>query len=258
MKKKFLIWFLSALLFFSTTMLIAGNGYLEYKVLPSTVAIATEFALGAGCIATEDGYIITNKHVVVGAETIYVWLHDFTRYKARLVGFHSETDIAVLKIEPIDPLIPFTKENIANTNQIFIGDTVYAIGHPFGFVWSITKGIISQRRQDMNGVRYWQIDASVNPGNSGGPLVDEYGRLIGINTLGFPPAFVENIALAISVQSFIEEVEMLIAADMERMKPIQNVREYNQENNAIPESSKKTEVHITIDANGNAQVETEE
>jgi len=214
-----------AFLFVAFTV-FAGNGIIKNYVLPSTVAITTGRSLGAGCIATEDGYIVTAFHVVNGAEEIIVWLHDFTQYKARLVGAHSECDIAVLKIEPLEPLICFDEDMIVNPHQVFIGDTAIAIGHPHGLAFSVTKGIISNKLRGVNGTRLYQIDTSLNPGNSGGPLVNEYGEVIGINVIAVPPAYAENIAAAISVQSFYEEVEMLIAEDMKRTETIMDVRQY--------------------------------
>jgi len=222
---------LTIVFLFIAFTLFAGNGIIKDYVLPSTVAITTSRGLGAGCIATEDGYIVTASHVIRGATKIYVYLNDFTQYKARIVGFHSETDIAVIKIEPLEPLIPFEENMLANLNQTFIGDTAIAVGHPFGYAWSISKGIISNKLRGRNGIRYYMIDTSLNPGNSGGPLVNEYGEVIGINVEAIPPGYAENIGIAVTIQSFIEEVEMLIEEDMARTEAIQDVRQYIEDKN---------------------------
>jgi S1-C subfamily serine protease len=238
---------------------MARNGIIESETLPSTVAIVTPMALGAGVIATEDGYIVTAKHVVIGEEYVDVYLSDFEQYRGRVVGLHSECDIAVIKINPLKELMPFHHpdlvpspdgwNDIANPNQTFIGDTVYAIGHPVGLVWSVTKGIITSKRMwGDEGLRYFQIDAAINPGNSGGPLVNENGQVIGINVMALPPWAVEDVGLAIAVLSFAEEVGMLIEEDMKRLALIADVRAYI-EGEEPEEEPKPQQIIITLPDN---------
>lgn len=223
--KKLLLLFLAFIIIM--VPLFAQEGTVKWQAIPKTVAIATNHGLGTGCIATEDGYIVTNKHVVYKCDFIKVFDSQFREYGARLVGYHSECDIAVIKIIPWEPLDYFSEEEkVANPNQIFLMDEVYAIGHPFGSPWTITRGIISNKVENKDGIRYFQIDASINHGNSGGALTNNNGQLIGINTTAIPPAFAENMAYAIAVASFAEEVLMLIEEDIDRMDVIEDVREY--------------------------------
>lgn len=141
-----------------------------------------EQSLGSGVIVSRDGYILTNHHVIEGADQILVALQDNdTTYEARLVGADPQTDIAVVKIEMKDaPAI-----TLADSDLVEVGDVVLAIGNPFGIGQTVTMGIVSAKgRRGMGIVDYEdfiQTDASINPGNSGGALVDAKGRLIGIN-----------------------------------------------------------------------------
>ena len=142
-----------------------------------------EQALGSGVIISEDGYILTNNHVVDGADEIKVALADnLTKYNAKVVGADPQTDIAVIKVEAKGlPAITIT-----DSDNLGVGDVVLAIGNPFGVGQTVTMGIVSAKgRAGMGIVDYEdfiQTDASINPGNSGGALVDAGGRLVGINT----------------------------------------------------------------------------
>jgi serine protease Do len=142
-----------------------------------------QHGLGSGVIVTKEGYILTNNHVVDGADEVKVTLTDRREYKAKVVGKDPKTDIAVLKIDAKDlPFLP-----LANSDKIEVGDVALAIGNPFGIGQTVTMGIISATSRGNVGVGvdyedFIQTDASINPGNSGGALVDAEGRLIGINT----------------------------------------------------------------------------
>jgi len=209
------------------------TGILNNYVMPATVAITSDTGIGAGIIVSLDGYIVTNKHVVMGwdgeaVENIQVWLHDFTSYRARVVGFHSTADVAVIKINVLQEL-PFMEEkNIVNYHQIFKGDTVFAIGHPLGLAWTITKGIISNKWYDNQDHIWFQIDAPVNPGNSGGPVVNENGKLVGLVTQGVPAYAADGIAFVITARVFQEEVYLLIQEDIIRNKVIKDIWEYQK------------------------------
>ncbi|HEY9173833.1 MAG TPA: Do family serine endopeptidase, partial [Verrucomicrobiae bacterium] len=141
-----------------------------------------EQSLGSGVIATEDGYILTNNHVVDGADEIKVALaDDKSVYDAKVIGTDPQTDIAVLKIEGKNlPAITIT-----DSDQLEVGDIVLAIGNPFGVGQTVTMGIVSAKGRGGMGIvdyeDFIQTDASINPGNSGGALVDAAGRLVGIN-----------------------------------------------------------------------------
>jgi len=137
-------------------------------------------SLGSGVIVTADGYLLTNHHVVQGAETIVVVLHDGRESIAKVVGSDPEIDLCVLKID-LDQLSPV---EFGNVDQARIGDVVLAIGNPYGLGQSVTQGIISASSRDglQLTTNYIQTDAAINPGNSGGALIDANGKLLGINT----------------------------------------------------------------------------
>ena len=150
-------------------------------------------SLGSGFIISADGYIVTNNHVVAPArpdavvEQITVTLADRTEYEAEVVGRDTATDIAVLKVNPTGRL-PFVR--FGNSEQVRVGDWVVAIGNPFGLGGTVTAGIVSALHRNINAGlydRYIQTDASINSGNSGGPMFDLQGNVIGINTALISP-----------------------------------------------------------------------
>ncbi len=138
--------------------------------------------LGSGVIISPDGYILTNNHVVEGADEIEVTLTDSRRARARVIGTDPETDLAILKIE-LDKLPVIV---LGNSDQLAVGDQVLAIGNPFGVGQTVTSGIVSALGRSQLGINtfenFIQTDAAINPGNSGGALVDVNGNLLGINT----------------------------------------------------------------------------
>jgi serine protease Do len=139
-------------------------------------------ATGSGFLVDPKGYIITNHHVVEGADSIKVKLHgDQTDYKAKLIGFDVETDLAVIKIDA-GRALPYAK--VGNSDAVQVGDWAVAIGSPFGLDASVTAGIISAKGRDVaqQFQRFIQTDAAINPGNSGGPLLNIRGDVIGVNT----------------------------------------------------------------------------
>jgi len=137
---------------------------------------------GSGVIMSSDGLIITNNHVIDGAETISVTLNNNKTYDAMLIGTDPKTDIALLKIEA-DEALPYT--NFGDSDTAKVGEWVLAVGNPFNLTSTVTAGIISAKSRDLSGgvtQSFIQTDAAVNPGNSGGALVNTNGELIGINT----------------------------------------------------------------------------
>lgn len=139
-------------------------------------------SLGSGFIIDAEGHVVTNNHVISGAEEIYVFLTDGRRLPATLVGHDDKTDIAVLKVEAGSDL-PFVE--FGDSDTAAVGDWVMAIGNPFGLGGSVTLGIVSARNRNINAGPYddfIQTDASINQGNSGGPLFDMNGKVVGINT----------------------------------------------------------------------------
>ena len=138
--------------------------------------------LGSGVIVSPDGYVLTNNHVVEGADAIEVVLQDARRTTAQVIGTDPESDLAVLKLT-LDKLPVMT---LGNSDALQVGDQVLAIGNPFGVGQTVTSGIVSALGRNQLGINafenYIQTDAAINPGNSGGALVDVNGNLLGINT----------------------------------------------------------------------------
>jgi serine protease Do len=141
-------------------------------------------SLGSGFVASADGYVVTNFHVVRGASEIVVRLADHSEHKARLVGSDPKTDIALLKIEAQGlATLPF-----GDSDRLQVGEPVMAVGNPFGLEQTVTTGIVSAKERIIGAGPYddfIQTDTSINPGNSGGPLVDARGALVGINSAIF-------------------------------------------------------------------------
>jgi serine protease Do len=145
-------------------------------------------SLGSGFIIDPEGYVVTNNHVIADADEITVILHDDTNLKAELVGRDTKTDIALLKVKTDKPLSAATW---GDSDAARVGDWVVAIGNPFGLGGSVTAGILSARQRDINSGPYddfLQTDASINRGNSGGPMFNMEGQVIGINTAIYSPS----------------------------------------------------------------------
>lgn len=162
--------------------------------------------LGSGFILSEDGYIVTNNHVVEKANDIEVVLEDGERYKAKVIGKDSKTDVALLKIEPKHKL---PAALLGDSDKLEIGDWVIAVGNPFGLGHTVTAGIVSAEGRSLGLGPYddfIQTDAAINPGNSGGPLFNLQGQVVGVNTaivaggqgIGF--AIPINLAKSIIIQ----------------------------------------------------------
>lgn len=144
-----------------------------------------QYSLGSGVIVSKEGHILTNFHVVNGMDEIQVQLTDGRSEPAKLIGMDEQTDIAVLKIDTnqIEPL------PLGDSDQVRVGQMVFAVGNPFGLQETVTQGIISARDRRAvadSGVEFLQTDAAVNQGNSGGPLLNLKGEIIGINSAIFP------------------------------------------------------------------------
>lgn len=158
---------------------------------------------GSGVIISPDGYIITNNHVIDGAQSLSITMNNNKTYNADVIGTDPKTDIALLKIDS-DEELPYT--TFGNSDEAQIGDWVLAVGNPFNLTSTVTAGIISAKSRDLSGQNFQsfiQTDAAVNPGNSGGALVNTNGDLIGINTaitsqtgsyIGYSFAVPSNIA----------------------------------------------------------------
>jgi len=160
-------------------------------------------SLGSGFIIDSAGYVVTNKHVIEGADAdgITVKLHDDTDFKAALIGKDDKTDLALLKINPGNRKLVAVK--FGDSAKARVGDWVLAIGNPFGLGGSVTAGIVSARARDINAGPYddfIQTDASINKGNSGGPLFNMNGEVIGVNTAIYSPTG-GSIGIGFSVAS---------------------------------------------------------
>lgn len=156
---------------------------------------------GSGVIYSADGYILTNNHVVEFADEFDVTLHDGREFKARMVGRDEDTDMAVIKIDATNLLAI----ELTNSDEVQVGEWVLAVGNPFDLTSTVTAGIVSAKGRDINIIKgktpiesFIQTDAAVNPGNSGGALVDVNGKLIGINSaIATPTGVFAGYAFAI-------------------------------------------------------------
>ena len=158
-------------------------------------------ALGSGFIIDEKGIVVTNNHVIQGADDILVSVNGSKEYKAKVLGADPYMDLAVLEIESNEKFVPV---NFGDSDKARVGDWVIAIGNPFGFGGTVTSGIISSRNRDIGLTRYddfIQTDASINQGNSGGPLFDLNGKVIGINTAIIAPGASGSIGIGFAIPS---------------------------------------------------------
>ena len=191
------------------------------RVNPCTVTVMTALAngsamVGTGVIFTQDGYILTNAHVIVGGAECYVVLITGEGYEAKLVGFDEEKDLAVIKVDGHDlPAAQF-----GDSDALTVGDTVYAIGNPLGvnLRGTLTDGIVSAINRDVyvdgTTMTLIQTNAALNNGNSGGPLINQYGQVVGINTMKMGSSTtmsVEGLGFAIPIASTAYMINDLIA-----------------------------------------------
>ena len=170
-----------------------------------------ESSLGSGVIVSKNGYVLTNYHVIEGADEIQVALRDGRSAEAEIAGTDPESDLAVLKIQ-LEKLPTIT---FASSDDLKVGDVVLAIGNPFGVGQTVTMGIVSATGRDRLGINVFenfiQTDAAINPGNSGGALVNPYGHLVGINTAIFSRSGgYQGIGFAIPVSSAIDVMQQII------------------------------------------------
>jgi len=176
--------------------------------------------LGSGMVVHEDGYVITNSHVIKGSEKIKVVFSDGSEYMAEVISDDESRDLAVLKIQ-VDKKLPFI--HLGRSNDLMIGETVVAIGNPYGYANTVTSGVVSAVGRDIQVAEgFWlrgliQTDAPINPGNSGGPLLNINGELIGVNTAVRAEA--ENIGFAIPVDTLVDNLShMLMPEKLRRVR----------------------------------------
>lgn len=176
--------------------------------------------LGSGMVVHEDGYVITNAHVIKGSEKIKVVFSDGSEFEANIISGDESKDLAVLKI-PVNKKLPFI--HLGRSNDLMIGETVVAIGNPYGYANTVTSGVVSAVGRDIQVAEgFWlrgliQTDAPINPGNSGGPLLNINGELIGVNTAVRAEA--ENIGFAIPVDMLVDNLShMLMPEELRRVR----------------------------------------
>jgi len=176
--------------------------------------------LGSGMVVHEDGYVITNAHVIKGSEKIKVVFSDGSEYPAEIISGDESKDLAVLKI-PVNKKLPFVR--LGRSYDLMIGETVVAIGNPYGYANTVTSGVVSAVGRDIQVAEgFWlrgliQTDAPINPGNSGGPLLNINGELIGVNTAVRAEA--ENIGFAIPVDMLVDNLShMLMPEKLRRVR----------------------------------------
>ena len=173
------------------------SGIIEDAV-KSVVTIRTDVGQGTGFIITNDGYVVTNAHVLAGGQIVQAMDYEQNILPAQFIGYNSKFDIALLKISG-----NYERLRLTDSDKVQIGEKVIAIGNPLGLQFSVSQGIVSGiHREGPNGIEaYIQTDAALNPGNSGGPLIDTDGKVIGINN--FKIGAGESLGFALE-SNFIE------------------------------------------------------
>ena len=168
--------------------------------IKGVVTIKTDISQGTGFIIDNNGYVVTNYHVMEGATAAAIYTYEGDTHNVALIGYDDNFDIALLKIEGI-----FERLKLANSDDVQIGKKVIAIGNPLGLQFSVSEGIVSAvHRTGLNDIQaYIQTDAALNPGNSGGPLIDKNGKVIGINN--FKIGNGENLGFALE-SNYIKDV----------------------------------------------------
>lgn len=258
------------------TQMVSLVGYSETgvgvasKVRPSIVGIEVEYsvnsifyrnkstatAAGSGIIISEDGYILTNNHIVNSSSTSYYYelgkankvtvtlYNDSTRYDATIVGTDSQTDLAVIKIEKNG----LKAAELGDSDAVQVGEFAMAIGNPLGLTDSVTAGIVSAVNrevsdQDGNSYVAIQTDASINSGNSGGALVNSKGQVIGVNTLKLSGTGVEGVGFAIPINSTKEIYEQLIQYNKVK-RPYIGIGEYDLDEQTAEDNNLVVGIYI--------------
>lgn len=169
--------------------------------IKGVVTIITDVSQGTGFLITDEGFVVTNAHVLSGASLANVHTYDNQVYIAKLIGYNSLMDIVLLKVDG-----SFYSLDLGDSDDVKIGEKVLAIGNPLGLSFTATEGIISAKnRKGINNLPYYfQTDVSLNPGNSGGPLINTNGEVIGINNFKISGA--ESLGFALEINHAIETI----------------------------------------------------
>ena len=179
------------------------SGIIE-DVIKSVVTIRTDTSQGTGFIISDEGYLVTNAHVLVGGRKVNAITYNQETLSAELIGYNGELDVALLKISG-----NYNALKLANSDDVQIGEKVIAIGNPLGLQFSVSEGIVSAvNRPGLTDIKaYIQTDAALNPGNSGGPLINKQGEVIGINN--FKVGGGESLGFALESNKIKEAVNKI-------------------------------------------------
>ena len=191
---KRLIPLLAIMIFLAVSLPVSAIGFVAEDVYESVFVIYSGNSLGSGFAIGKD-CIVTNAHVISDVNNVVVKSFSGEEHEAFVIGLNVEQDIAVLGVEDVE----FKYLSIVELSSVNVGDDIYAIGAPKSMEYTLTKGIISAKNREVGKYKYIQIDAAINEGNSGGPLLNEAGEVLGINTLKMSDA--EGIGLAIPIET---------------------------------------------------------
>lgn len=200
------------------------TGRYYYSSDPSKDGQTVEQGSGSGIIFQDDGYVVTNQHVIDGASEISVILNTGEEFPAKLIGKDTKTDLAVLKIDPGSTQL--TVATLGDSTTVQVGETAIAIGNPMGqeFSGSVTQGIISAVNRTMNienrTYNLLQTDAAINNGNSGGALINQYGEVIGINSVKLGATGVEGMGFAIAISEAKPIIDELMSSGYVTGRPL--------------------------------------
>lgn len=209
---------------------VAEDAYESVFVVYSGNSLGSGFALGKNCI-------VTNAHVIDDKNDVVVKTYGATEYKAFVIGMDDDRDIAVLGVENAD----FPYLSIADVSSMNTGDDIYAIGAPKSMSYTLTKGVISAKERKVGRYNYIQIDAAINEGNSGGPLLNDNGDVLGVNTLKMSDS--EGIGLAIPINVVIDYIKELNISVDENGNVSEIVTEPVRESSTNPQS---TQGNLTV------------
>ena len=165
------------------------------QVIGSVVGVVNSSGFGSGVLISPDGIVATNRHVVGFDNSVTIRFNDSSEHPGELLRSYKDIDLAFVKTSFVHTQNAVFEEQ----GDVKVGQSVYAIGHPFGLQNTLTRGVISALKREIGGAEYIQTDAPINPGNSGGPLFNEYARLIGITTMGIHQS--QGVAFAIPVET---------------------------------------------------------
>ena len=187
---------------------------------------------GTGFIVSERGYIVTNYHVVEGADKVSVTLYDESTYSAKIIGYEESNDLAVIKIEPegkIESLV------YGRSTQLSVGDDVYVIGNPLGdLTFTLTRGVVSALNRLIDtgsgfNINMFQTDAAINSGNSGGPVFDEHGFVVGIASAKYASSSIEGLCFCVPIDDVRSMIDEIINKGYVSGKPLIGVSVYDRE-----------------------------